>query len=102
MAKERAPLRRGAGGGRQMRIDVVLDVKTTLGEGPLWDADQQQLYWVDSFDGRVFRATEDGRELRAWDVPQKIGSMALRKDGAGAVRVTTAWVPPARLQDRGR
>lgn len=68
-----------------MRIEVLLDVKTTLGEGPLWDVDQQRLYWIDSFDGRVFRATADGRELRAWDVPQKIGSMALRKDGSGAV-----------------
>ncbi len=29
--------------------------------------------------------TADGRELRAWDVPQKIGSMALRRDGEGAV-----------------
>lgn len=68
-----------------MRIEVLLDVKTTLGEGPLWDVDQQRLYWIDSFDGRVFRATAEGRELRAWDVPQKIGSMALRKDGNGAV-----------------
>ena len=68
-----------------MRIDILLDVKTTLGEGPLWDAEQQRLYWIDSFDGRVFRATADGRELRAWDVAQKIGSMALRKDGQGAV-----------------
>ena len=68
-----------------MRIDILLDVKTTLGEGPLWDVDQQRLYWIDSFDGRVFRATADGRELRAWDVPQKIGSMALLKDGSGAV-----------------
>jgi sugar lactone lactonase YvrE len=68
-----------------MRIEVLLDVKTTLGEGPLWDVGQQRLYWVDSFDGRVFRATADGRELRAWDVPQKIGSMAVRKDGNGAV-----------------
>ena len=68
-----------------MRIDVLVDVKTTLGEGPLWDVEQQRLYWIDSFDGRVFRATADGRELRAWDVPQKIGSMALRKDGRGAV-----------------
>lgn len=68
-----------------MRIDVLLDVKTTLGEGPLWDVDQQRLYWIDSFDGRVFRATADGREVRAWDVPEKIGSMALRKDGEGAV-----------------
>ena len=68
-----------------MRIEVLVDVKTTLGEGPLWDVDQQRLYWIDSFYGRVFRATADGRELRAWDVPQKIGSMAIRKDGDGAV-----------------
>ncbi|MCW6506915.1 SMP-30/gluconolactonase/LRE family protein [Lichenifustis flavocetrariae] len=68
-----------------MRIEVLLDVKTTLGEGPLWDVDQERLYFIDSFDGRVFRTTVDGGELRAWDVPQKIGSMALRKDGLGAV-----------------
>lgn len=68
-----------------MRIEVLLDVKTTLGEGPLWDVGQERLYFIDSFDGRVFRTTADGRELRAWDVPEKIGSMALRKDGAGAI-----------------
>lgn len=68
-----------------MKIEVVVDVKTTLGEGPLWDVEQERLYWIDSFDGRVFRATADGREIRSWDVPMKIGSMALRKDGNGAV-----------------
>ena len=67
-----------------MHIDIVVDVKTTLGEGPLWDVDEQRLYWIDSADGRIFRCTADGREVRAWDVPQKIGSMALRKQG-GAV-----------------
>lgn len=30
-----------------MRIDVLVDVKTTLGEGPLWDIEQQRLYWID-------------------------------------------------------
>ena len=68
-----------------MRIEVLLDVKTTLGEGPLWDAEQERLYFIDSFDGRVFRTTVDGGEIRAWDVPGKIGSMALRKDGTGAI-----------------
>lgn len=68
-----------------MRIEVLLDVKTTLGEGPLWDADQQRFYFIDSMDGRVFRCTADGTELRAWDVPGKIGSMAVRKDGDGAI-----------------
>lgn len=68
-----------------MRIEIVVDVKTTLGEGPVWDVEQQRLYWIDSFDGRVLRCTEDGRELRAWDVGQKIGSMALRKNGDAAI-----------------
>jgi len=68
-----------------MRIEVLADVKTALGEGPLWDVEEQRLYWIDSWDGRVFRCTEDGREIRSWDVPGKIGSMALRKQGGGAV-----------------
>ncbi|MFB4204430.1 6-deoxy-6-sulfogluconolactonase [wastewater metagenome] len=68
-----------------MRIDVVVDVKTTLGEGPVWDPEQERLYWVDSMDGRVFRATAQGSEVRCWDLPDKIGSMALRRDGEGAV-----------------
>lgn len=68
-----------------MRIEIVADVKTTLGEGPLWDVEQQRLYWIDSFDGRILRCTADGRELRAWDVGQKIGSMTLRKSGDTAI-----------------
>ena len=68
-----------------MQIDVVIDVKTSLGEGPLWDVDQQRLYFIDSADGRIFQCTEEGSEVRAWDVPGKIGSMALRKDGLGAI-----------------
>src|SRR4249920_578640 len=67
-----------------MRIEVLVDVKTVLGEGPLWDVEEQRLYWIDSFGCRVFRCTEDGREIRAWEVPEKIGSMALRRQG-GAV-----------------
>lgn len=68
-----------------MRIDIVADVKTRLGESPLWDVDEQRLYWVDSSGRKVFRCTADGAELRAWDVPQPIGSMALRQKGGALV-----------------
>ena len=68
-----------------MRIEVVIDVKTILGEGPLWDVDEQRLYFIDSFGCNVFRCTHDGREVRAWDVPSTIGSMALRKKGGAVV-----------------
>lgn len=68
-----------------VEIEVVVDVKTTLGESPVWDQEQQLLYWVDSMDGRVFRCTADGSGIRAWEVGQKIGSMALTHHGNGAI-----------------
>lgn len=74
-----------------MRIEVLVDCKTTLGEGPLWDVETQRLYWIDSFDGRVFRCTADGREIRAWDVPAKIGSMALRRKGGAVVSLANGF-----------
>ena len=74
-----------------MRIEVLADVKTTLGEGPLWDVEEQRLYWIDSFDGRIFRCTEGGAEIRCWDVPQKIGSMCLRKDGGAIVSLARGF-----------
>ena len=84
-----------------MRIEVLIDVKTMLGEGPLWDVEEQRLYFIDSFGCNVFRCTADGREVRAWDVPAKIGSMALRKQG-GAVLSLASGFPLPRLQDRRR
>ncbi|NKF23224.1 SMP-30/gluconolactonase/LRE family protein [Solimonas marina] len=68
-----------------MNIEIVTDLKTTLGEGPVWDVEQQRLYWIDSLDGRIFRGTQDGHEIRAWDVGSKIGSMALCRNGEQAV-----------------
>jgi sugar lactone lactonase YvrE len=68
-----------------MRIEVLVDVKTILGEGPLWDVEQQRLYWIDSFGANIYRCTHDGREIRAWDLPAKVGSIAIRKDGNGAI-----------------
>lgn len=68
-----------------MQIDVLIDLKTILGEGPLWDMEQQRLYFIDSTQGFIYRCTADGGEVRSWDVPGKIGSMALRADGNGAI-----------------
>jgi L-arabinonolactonase len=74
-----------------MRIEVLVDVKTILGEGPLWDVEEQRLYWIDSFGCNVFRATADGREIRAWDVPAKIGSMALRRQGGAVLSLASGF-----------
>ncbi len=46
-----------------MRIDVLLDVKTTLGEGPLWDAEQERLLLHRQL--RRTRLPHDGGRARA-------------------------------------
>src|ERR1700719_2454822 len=74
-----------------MRIEVLVDVRTMLGEGPLWDVEEQRLYWIDSFGMNVFRPTPDGRESRAWGVPQKIGSMAVRNSGGAVVSLARGF-----------
>ncbi len=74
-----------------MRIEVLVDVKTILGEGPLWDVQEQRLYWIDSLGCNIFRCTEDGREIRAWDVPAPIGSMALRSRGGAVLSLANGF-----------
>jgi len=67
-----------------LRIELLVDAKAALGEGPLWDVAEQRLYWIDSFGNKVHRCDAAGGERRSWDVPENIGSLALREKG-GAV-----------------
>ncbi len=74
-----------------MRIEVLVDVKPILGEGPLWDVQEQRLYWIDSLGCNIFRCTADGCEIRAWDVPAPIGSMALRRQGGAVLSLANGF-----------
>ncbi|OXI43837.1 SMP-30/gluconolactonase/LRE family protein [Burkholderia aenigmatica] len=67
-----------------MEIIPIVACETILGEGPLWDVEQQKLYWIDSFGMKIFRSDASGGNCESWDVPQKVGSMALREHG-GAI-----------------
>ena len=67
-----------------LRIEVVCDIPNALGEGPLWDVQEQRLYWIDSYGPSIFSCDADGCNRKSWDVPKQIGSMALREKG-GAV-----------------
>jgi L-arabinonolactonase len=74
-----------------MQIDVLVDIKPTIGEGPVWDVQEQRLYWIDVEGCRVFRCTADGRELRGWDMPEPIGSLALRQGGGAVVALASGF-----------
>jgi len=64
-----------------MRVELLVDKQNVLGEGPLWDVEEQRLYWIDSLGREVFRAREDGSHFERRPVPGDIGSLAVRKSG---------------------
>lgn len=72
-----------------IKIERVGTAKDKLGEGPLWDAGELALYWIDSISRVVHRLDPATGEVNHWGVPAVIGSMALRKDGGAVVALQT-------------
>jgi sugar lactone lactonase YvrE len=68
-----------------LRIELIADARAELGEGPLWDVAEQRLYWIDSLGAKVHSCDVGGGAARTWDVPEHIGSLALRERGGAIV-----------------
>ena len=56
-----------------------------VGEGPVWDVAEQALYFIDILGKKVLRFHPASGETRTWDVPDIIGSMAIRAGGGAIV-----------------
>lgn len=65
---------------RATQVRCVADVGAVLGEGPVWDARDEALYWVDIKGHKIFRLDRAG-EVRHWDTPFRIASLAPRRQG---------------------
>ena len=65
-----------------MKIRSVDAPACRLGEGPLWDAPSETLFWVDSLAARLYRYDTRSGASRHFDLPGKsLGSVAVRADG---------------------
>lgn len=60
---------------------VALDVRAALGEGPVWCPREGVLYWLDSRAGLFNRFDPESGENESWQMPEPIGSFALREAG---------------------
>jgi sugar lactone lactonase YvrE len=68
-----------------LRIEVLGEQRDSLGEGPLWDAATERLYWIDSYAPAVYSCDVAGNDRRHWPMPSEIGSLALREKGGAIV-----------------
>lgn len=60
---------------------VELDLGAELGEGPLWDAEEQTLFWVDITGKTLYRYHPASGRNEAYPIGQRVGTVALRRSG---------------------
>ena len=65
----------------QLKAELALDAKATLGEGPVWHARRKKLCWVDILEGKLHEFDPLSGHDRAFDTGQFIGNLAIRKKG---------------------
>ena len=78
----------------------VADVGAILGEGPVWLASEQALYWVDIHGRKIHRRGFEDGALTSWETPFRVGSLAPRAAG-GFIAGTDqglAFVDPERAR----
>jgi D-xylonolactonase len=62
-------------------LSCVWDVGATLGEGVLWDAPGQRVWFVDIKGRRIHRCSHDGVERDSWDAPGQVSFIVPAVDG---------------------
>jgi D-xylonolactonase len=86
-------------------IDVtcVWEIPATLGEGPLWVAQENAVYWVDIVNQNVHRLSLADGAKQTWSFDQQITSIAVReqggfvctfRDGFAILDLTTSAIDP--------
>src|SRR5690606_12999391 len=82
---------------------LVIDSRCQLGEGIVWDARAQRLYWTDILSSRLWMHAPASGETHHWELPEPLGCLALCEDGrlllalAKSIRIADAPVPGAPL-----
>ena len=72
-----------------MKITQIETQRCIIGEGPVWDVAEQALYFIDILGRKVLRFDPATGETQDWDVPDVIGSMAIRANGGAVVALAT-------------
>lgn len=70
------------------RVECVARVACILGEGPVWEAEANRLFWVDIKAPALFAISLATGSVRRWDMPEPLGAIGLRAKGGlvGAFR----------------
>ncbi|MBC6999131.1 SMP-30/gluconolactonase/LRE family protein [Cytophaga sp. FL35] len=63
------------------KAQLLLDSQCTLGEGPIWDAECQTLYWVDIEGKKLHNYNPKRKNHQMWELASMAGAAVLKADG---------------------
>ena len=65
-----------------MRIaESIIPSRSALGEGPIWDDQRQEIFWVDILGKMVHRADENGQNHKTFLTPDYVSNIFLTENG---------------------
>lgn len=64
---------------------IAREEKDALGEGPLWSARHNAIFWVDILSHALFRYSLSSDTVRRWSLPEKIGWVVERRGKPGLI-----------------
>lgn len=70
-----------------MALKNMVNCQNSLGEGPLWDARSQSLYWLDINNSLIFRRDAESELVKTFEMPTRVTALGLRQ-GSGFVCAT--------------
>lgn len=74
-----------------MTPEIVVNNKAKLGEGPVWDEQEQCLWWTDIHDGKIYKTDHATGHTTPFDIGIHVGTIGLREAG-GLLLATTDGV----------
>ena len=83
------------------KVEVVVDGQNNLGEGPVWNEQDQSIYWVDCLGSRLFALPSGGGKMRSWDLGEYPGSYAFRTSQSGVIMAFRRGLAFVELRDDG-
>ena len=62
-------------------VELRVDARALVGEGPIWDIERQVLYWVDILSHKLYIYDPVKDENQAFDIGQAVGTVVPRVSG---------------------
>ena len=59
------------------KLDIALDYRAILGEGPVWDNRRNALFWIDSVGNKAFLFYPKTGENKVYELGQNVGTLVL-------------------------